>query len=463
MSEQCSILKHRSLCALFFLSLASCCISEGMSQSILDGYIQLGLRNNQRLISSQLDSEIQHEVVNQAKGKYLPNIFLDASYTRAEGGRTIDVPAGDLVNPIYSGLNQLVGSDIYPTAIPNQSEQFLPDNFHETKIRLIQPILNTDILFNQAIQKKVLASKEAKEQAYENKLIQEIKVAYYNHLAAREQVKILLTTQVILEEALRVSRALVKNDKETKEVIFGAQAELSRLKSELATAEKQKKVSAIFFNYLLDRPLSEIILVEDQLPRISESAVNLDSLTRNALANRRELDEIRYGLDATSSNTRLSKNYIIPQINLIGDVGYQGFGYEFDNTQDFWFLRLGLTWPIFQGNQNQSKIRQSLLEEKKLENQLRETENLISLEVAEGFYAYEESILTLAARLAARKNAEENFRIIEKKYAQNLVPQVTFTEARNTYTTAEIQEVVAKYTVLIREANLEASISLRNL
>ncbi len=463
MNEQCSNLKQRSVIRLLIVLILMAAAVKVNAQSILDEYIQLGLENNQQLIREQVDAEIQREVLNEAKGKYLPNVFLDASYIRADGGRIINIPAGDLVNPAYTGLNQLIGSEVYPTNIENVSEQFLPDDFHETKIRLIQPILNTDIYFNRRIQQSQLAAKEARKRAYKNKLIKEIKVAYYSHLAAREQVKILHATESILQESLSVSKSQVANDKATKEVIFGAQAEISKLESQMASAERQEKVSAIFFNYLISRPLGEPILADEQIQNDLLEADNLDNMTNRALEQREEINEIGFGLEASQASTMLNKRYIIPEINLVGDLGYQGFGYEFDNTQDFWFLRLGLTWPIFQGNQNKAKIQQSLLKERQLESQLKETTDLISLEVAEAYYAYEEAVKSLAARTAERKSTEENFRIIEKQYAQNQVIQVTYNNARNAYTTSQLQEVISKYNIKIRKAALEAAVAYKNL
>ncbi len=437
-------------------------VSQSQPTSPLHEYIRLGLQNNQQLIREQLDTEIQQERLREAKGKYLPDITFDASYIRADGGRIISVPAGDLVNPAYDGLNQLFGSEVYPTDIQNVDEQFLPDDFHETKIRLIQPILNTDIIFNQRIQHSQLAAKEAKKKAYENQLVKEIKAAYYNHLSAREQVVILRSTRGILQELVRVSESQVANDKATKEVIFGAKAEVSKLESQIAGAERQEKVSAIFFNYLIGRELNALIPGEDQVTA-TQAVDDLGNLTTTALDQREELNEINYGLEATRSSTLLNKRYIVPEVNLIGDVGYQGFGYEFDDTQDFWFLRFGLIWPIFQGNQNKARIQQSLLQEKQLESQLKETQDLITLEVAEAYYAYEEALKTQVARQAERESAQENFRIIEKKYAQNQVIQVTYNDSRNTFTTAQLQEVISKYNVKIRKAALDAAISYKDL
>ncbi|MEM8568043.1 MAG: TolC family protein [Bacteroidota bacterium] len=445
---------------IFTLPLLTALVFPGFGQpGILETYIETGLQNNQQLIREQLDVEIQREVLREAKGKFLPDIFVDASYIRADGGRIIAVPAGDLVNPAYAGLNQLFGSEQFPANIENVNEQFLPDNFHETKIRLIQPILNTDIYFNRRIQQSQLSAREARQKAFENQLINRIKEAYYNHLSAKEQLAILSATRSILLELVRVSKSQVANDKATKEVIFGAQAELSQLESEIAGAERQEKVSGIFFNYLIGRDLNDSILVEEEEVLETSQPQRLADLTNTALNQRQEISEINFGLEASQSRTLLNKRYVVPEISLVGDLGFQGFGYEFDDTQDFWFLSVGLTWPIFQGHQNKARIQQAVLQEKQLTSRLKETQDLIALEVAEAYYAYEEALKTMEARRAERESAQENFRIIEKKYAQNQVIQVAFNEARNTYTTAQLQEVITKYKVKIRKAALDAAIA----
>ena len=191
-------MKRPTIKVLLALVISIITSGNALSQTILNTYIEEGLANNQSFIREQIRTKIQNEAVNQARGNYLPDVSFNASYTLAGGGRLIEVPAGDLVNPIYSALNDVVGSEQFPTNVANVNEQFLPNNFHETKVRLVQPILNTDIYYNYRIQTAQLSAQEARESAMRNKLIREIKVAYYNYLSAREQFAILTGTRSIL-------------------------------------------------------------------------------------------------------------------------------------------------------------------------------------------------------------------------------------------------------------------------
>ncbi|MCG8384664.1 MAG: TolC family protein, partial [Cytophagales bacterium] len=235
---------------------------ELRSQGVLEGYIKTGLENNQQLIREQLATQLQYQVEREARGGFMPNVSFDASYIWAEGGRLISVPAGDLVNPAYQGLNEILGENRFPTDIENVDEQLLPNNFHETKIRLIQPLLNSSIYYNYKAQSAQYSAQRARQQAYENQLVREIKVGYYKHLSALEKLDILLDTRELLEELLRVSKKLVANDKATKEILYASQAEVNKMDSQIAAARKQVNTSRIYFNFLLSRGLNEPILVD---------------------------------------------------------------------------------------------------------------------------------------------------------------------------------------------------------
>ncbi|MEO0333970.1 MAG: TolC family protein, partial [Bacteroidota bacterium] len=367
-------------------------ILPAYGQSVLDDYIELGLNNNQQLIREQLGTQLAAEREKEARGRYLPDVTLDASYIWAQGGRIINVPAGDLVNPAYEGLNQVLGENRYPTNIPNVSEQFLPNNFHETKIRIIQPILNSRIYYGYKAQTAQRSAQQARQEAYENQLTKEIKTAYFQHLAAREQLSILTDTKDLLEELLRVNQRLVANDKATPEIVYAARADVSEIESQLANACKQINTSRIFFNYLLSRDLGDSILVDATATNTSSSvSLSLNNLQQQALADRHELAQVRYGLEANKQVVKLNRNYLLPEITAVGDVGFQGFDYTFDDDQDFWLVQLGLAWPIFQGGQNRSRVQQAVLGQQQLESELVDLQQRIALEVSQAYYEWQEA------------------------------------------------------------------------
>jgi outer membrane protein len=82
--------------------------------------------------------------LDQARALYLPSLDFSARYTRANGGRTIDFPVGDLLNPVYATLNQITGGSRFP-AVQNQEINFQRTREQDTSVSLTQPLYDPRI------------------------------------------------------------------------------------------------------------------------------------------------------------------------------------------------------------------------------------------------------------------------------------------------------------------------------
>ena len=166
-------------------SIVSLILSVSISvtgQQVLEDYVETGLTSNQQYLKERLNITIAKEESNISKSLFLPDVSFNASYMIADGGRTLGFPVGDLFNPAYATLNQLTNSNQFPTDLENFNEQLLPNDFHETKIRVVQPILNSDVYYGYRAKKSLVSLNEAKADAFKNQLGFEIRKAYYNYL-----------------------------------------------------------------------------------------------------------------------------------------------------------------------------------------------------------------------------------------------------------------------------------------
>ena len=402
---------------------------------------------------------MQEEKYRESKGGYLPNIFFDASYIRAKGGRTIEVPAGDLVNPAYHGLNNILGEDRYPTDIANASEQLLPDNFHETKIRLIQPVINSKIWLNAKAQSLGVQIEEAKKDALENKLIAEIKTAYFSYLSAMAELKIYKENRRLLDELLKFNESLVKHGKATTEIVLDVKAQRAELETQLFEARTKRENAKGFFNFLIERELKEDIVIDSTVTSIEVNDYGLQGKSSGFSQKRPEIQQLETSLELSRTKVKLANSYLIPQLSILGDVGYQGFGYSFDGDQDFYFLRAGLTWPIFQGLQNRRKVQKARIAKQKISNQLYKAKKSIDLEIQRAQYTYQQAIFGYDAAKVQLRNRERSFQIIYNKYRNGVALPVSLETARVNLLSAKLKREVSKYKLLIAETRLEASLN----
>jgi len=295
---------------------------------ILDDYIQQGLKNNLQLQQEQLNYERSMENLAQARALFMPHIGLNASYQFAQGGRTTNIPVGDLVNPIFKNLNAINGQLSIPVqyqGISNESIKFLADNFHDTKVRVIQPLFNPEIYFNYKAQKELITVQQAQKKNYENQLKYEIASAYFQFLQANDALKILNNTTTLLRELLKINQSLVKNAKATKDVVLSTEYELNKTEQQIAESQKNYEVAQAYFNFLLNRDLSSSIVKDSTLSVSLNEQQEISSLTNTALQQRQDLVQLKNGLEVNEKIVSLNKgNAYLPRINAVGDIGYQG-------------------------------------------------------------------------------------------------------------------------------------------
>ncbi|MFM9949311.1 MAG: TolC family protein, partial [Saprospiraceae bacterium] len=90
---------------LFLLLLPSAALFA--QHPVIERYVQEGLNSNLSLKQEQVALEQNKASVEAAKRLGYPTIALQGNYTLATGGRAIDLPIGDLLNPVYATLNEM--------------------------------------------------------------------------------------------------------------------------------------------------------------------------------------------------------------------------------------------------------------------------------------------------------------------------------------------------------------------
>ena len=424
---------------------------------VLDRYVQIGLENNLALKSQELSLEKSRQALREAKGLFFPQVGFNASYTLAGGGRSLDFPVGDLLNPVYATLNQLTETQQFPTNIENVNEQFLPNNFQETKIRVIQPLLNSDIYFNHKAKQSLIKVEKHQREAYQKELIKEIKTAYFGLLQAGEVVHIYQESEKLLREVLRVNQRLVENHKATPEVISRAEHELSKLKKAEAEAIAQQQTARAFFNFLINRPLDRAVDVDSSL-NIRTQLDQLDVLTQYASTNRQEIDQLKAAQAANLQAISLNKYAALPRLSAVLDVGFQGYGYTFDQDQRYWLAQVSLQWDLFQGSQRKARLEQSRLDQQMLQQQYALLNQQVHLQVQQAWNNLSAAQSSLDAARSGIRSSTQTFNLINKKYLQDQASLLEWLDARTQLTQAQISVAIDTYAYLSKHAELEWAI-----
>jgi len=425
------------------------------SQSILDDYIQAGLKNNLALQQKEFSYQKSISSLKESKGLFLPSVNLNSRYTKAGGGRTIDLPIGDLVNPIYTGLNSLIGQSVYPTNIANQSINFLRETEQETKITLIQPLFHPQIYFNYTIKDDLTLLQKSERDAFARDIVKEIKTAYYNYLKTVKVVNLYKSTEDLVKENLRVTNALHKNDKVTIDLVFRAETEVSKINDSRSEAEKNKDIARSYFNFLLNKSLTDTILIDEFELHELENIELKEELFSKALSEREELLQLDYAISASEGSIKLNKSNFLPNLIFAVDYGFQGEKFSFTKEDDYWMASMVLQWNLFNGFQDDAKIEQSEWTLKEYKSRKFELEKIITLQLRESVNNYNLSIDKLITSRNRKKTSEEIFRLVSKKFENGMVSQIELIDARTNLTQSSINEILNYYDALIDLAVIE--------
>ncbi|MEO6732023.1 MAG: TolC family protein, partial [Ferruginibacter sp.] len=283
--------------------------NAGFAQKQLDQYIEYGLVNNESIKQQQFMLEKNLYALQEAKSLFLPNVSFNAGYTLAGGGRTVDVPIGDLMNPVYSTLNQLTATKNFPQ-VKNQNILLNPNNFYDVKLHTIYPIINAELAYNKKIKSQQYDLQKIEIDVYKRELAKEIKIAYYNYLQATEAIKIYENALLLVKENERINTSLFNNDKVNRTAVIRSTNEVTKISAQLNTGKQTQANAKGWFNFLLNQPLTTEIL-SDAINNIPDISIVNDT----AVNKREELQKLNTAKAINDNLLGLANAYKKPKLN----------------------------------------------------------------------------------------------------------------------------------------------------
>jgi outer membrane protein len=433
------------------LLLAALASSPSTAQSPLDDYIQEGLKSNLVLKQKEISMEQAQQSFQIARSYFLPSVQLLADYTSGEGGRSISIPVGDLLNPVYASLNQMTQSDAFPQ-IENVNQNFFPKNFYDAKIRTSIPLINTDLYVNRSIQGQQVVLKQLEREAYKRQLVLDIKTAYYNLLSADAAVKIYESALTLVNKNVEINESLLKNGKSLPANVLRSKSEAQKVKADLNNARNNVTNARKYFNFLLNRELDTEVDLNDPI----RETISIPGDTATAFANtREELQMIKTVKSINESSLRMTRLNKAPKVNAFLDLGTQAYDWKFNNDSRYYLVGVQLTLPLFQGFRNSITSRQGSLEIQKTQQNLTNTARQLDLAVSVAKNNLQTTTDNYTAAQDQLRSAQSYFNLVEKGYREGVNSLIEYLDARNQLTSSQLQLNLRQFEMLIAEANLE--------
>lgn len=450
-------------CVCLTASLAAFAQSgEGEFDAVVERYVAEGLRSNLSLRGQSLEVERAAQALAAARARFLPEVSLQARYSRSDGGREFTIPLATTLNPVYSTLNDLLAAQGQPAQFPQISDvsvQFLREEEQDTRVVVRQPLYAPAIPAAVRAQRALLDASSFNRMAVARALRRDITIAYLDWLKARSSVEIVGASQALLRENLRVNQSLFDNGKVTEDQVLRAKAELLAVDQQQRDTQNLATQARSFFNFLLNRDLLAEIeaATPPQSPAGQQGA--LEHLWAAALNRRPEVARVDELRKAAEQQVRIARKQKWPTLSFGFDAGTQGVDYRFGDGYNFGTASLLFTWRLFDGGGDAARVREARAAERQVVLRQEEIAQQIRLEVQQAFDRLTTAHDSLATAIARADAARAAFRIASRKRDEGVINQVEFVDARSTLTGAELNHNVTRFDVLARRAELEYATS----
>jgi outer membrane protein TolC len=434
---------------LAVLTLLLVAISTALSaQDQLETYVREGLANNVAVQQRNISYQQAEQSLSIARSYFLPTVTLLTDYTSGVGGRSIAIPVGDLLNPVYASLNQMTNSDAFPQ-IQNVKQNFFPKNFYDGRVRTSLPLFNTDLYINKTIQGEQVAMKQHELAAYRRQLVFDIKASYFNYLSALSAVKIFESALVLVNKNVQINESLLRNGKTLPANLLRSRSEAEAVKAQLNSARNQTANARKYFNFLLNRDLDTDIIA-DVIPAVAPA-----DTSALGIQGREELQIVRTLKSINEASLRQSRLNRLPKLSTFLDLGSQASNWEWNHNSMYYLFGVQFSMPLFQGFRNTTAIRQSKLELRKTELSMKNTSLQLELALQTARNDVETASRNYDASREQLKAAQSYFNLIDKGYQEGVNTLIEFLDARNQLTTSQLQQTVKLYDMFTSTAKLE--------
>jgi len=447
---------------------ATVTVEEGLREVLDDALsANLELRAGAAAIQQRLAA------LDQARARYLPVLDVAARYSWADGGRTIDFPVGDLLNPVYATLDELLIASGQPPRFPrieNQSITFLRGNEQETKLVLEQPLYEPRLGPAVAASRAEVDRTTANVAALRSRVIRDTQQAYYLGIAAQQAVLVLDATLELARSNLAANESLYRNGKVTRDLVLRAEADLLEVEQQRIAAASRVRIAQGYVNLLRNAPLAAPLpragidaaaverFRENLVRRLAGRTLEPAPLQQLATNRRAELQGLDAAIAGGEARQDLARAAFKPRLLLGAEAGIQGDDYGFSEDERYALASVILRWNTFRGGAD----RAALAEARAFTEELRATRDLaaqrVRLEVQQAVEDLEVADASLDTALKRAEAADGALRIAARKRDLGQINQTEFIDARRTSTDANLNLNRVRAEFLARIAELEYAV-----
>lgn len=410
--------------------------SSGQSMTLSEAF-NLAWKENANLKVSRLQELIAEQERIRARSGFLPSIKANTIQQVYDDPRKYVFPKSGF--PPFTFLNR---------------------NYWESTITAEQTLF--DFGATPSRYKKAAIGKEVAQldtQANRDDVFLLVAQTYFQVLRT-EKVKVIAEKEVAqLRDHLKIAKDLHEFGVVTYNDVLQAEVALADARQRLISVQNAITNAQGSLNKLLGQPIQAIHQLKDEnITPVPD--LNLEDATQEALGSRSDLKAADGRLKQGEKSITEARAAHFPRFYAMGGQFYQQSKYVLHDTQ--WFAILGLNWKIFSGFDTQAQVSQARERVNQLAVQKQDLAEQIKLEVQNAYLGLKETAERIAVTKDAVKQGEENLRLNEERYKEQVGTATDVIDAQTLLTRIRVNYNNAVYDHQVQKAQMLRAIGRIN-
>ena len=400
--------------------------------------LAIGLNSSYEIQIANSDTLISNAQVTSAWSNLLPKVTLGANYNHlsempiqfnlpfpqstSNGALTAIYANAEIEQPLFTGFKLL--------SIKNASE-------YKKEASLLE---NTKVKNNKAL---------------------EIRQAFWNYYQTEKFVEIITENLTIVESQINNVENFYNTKLATKSDLLKLQVVEADVKSKLIDAKHHSKIAQANFNRVIGFEINRDtkIVASNYVEELSKH--DFTNILNEALNSRLELGVNNFRIKAADEMITAANSTWFPQVSAFGSYNYlklEGGSMLVEDASNFWMVGLGMKWNIWdwwKTSSNSTIAEEQHFQIKLASKMLREK---IEIEVYSNFLNLESEANKIELNKLRVESAEENFRIIDDKFNEQVATSTELTEASTLLTEAKITLITSYINYKLARIKLDNSI-----
>jgi outer membrane protein len=392
----------------------------------LEDSIERAFRESTTLKSSQLAVEGAEFKQKQALAGFFPKLSTQYRYTYLNTTPTMTIPP--LANGIIPETKLLAGTN----------------NNYYFNVTIEQPLF-TGLALTRTYELAKLGLDVSKIKLEEDRLAlaYKVKETYWGILRSEKMKSVAEQSVVQIADHVRVAQDFYNVGVIPLNDLLKAEVQLADAKQNLVRAENSLALAKSNFNTVLRIPLERDTEVRDIL-QYHPFPKALSECQYEAAQKRPEIKEIETQIQMARKNVQLAESEYYPQFALQTQYKKEGdnpavSGSPFVDS-DSWAIMAVMRWNFWEWGKTRYLVQERKKGEEQVKESLVQIKDMIQLEVKEAFLYLRDSEKNIQLAEKTIQQAEENFRINQVRYREQVTTslevldaQTLLAQAKNNY------------------------------